>query len=262
MAKAAKEGFVSDFRRFFFRGVATLLPTVLTIYVLVVCFKFIQQNISVHITYGAVWLVVKATSYDIDSPEAQQARFETLYSEWTQGLRSLAGFGVAIILVYILGRLLASFFGRRIWQIFERSVGRIPGFKQVYPYVKKVTEFIFGENKIEITRVVAVQYPRKGIWSIGFVTGAGFKKIHETLSEEFMTVFIPSSPMPVTGYVITVKKDEAIDLPIAVDEALRFTVSGGVIVPDHQALPGGRIKLSPGPEVKVSRVEGSEMSQG
>ena len=62
MAKKAKVGFVSDFRRFFFRGLATLLPTVLTIYVLVKCFEFIQENISVHITGGAVWVVVKATN--------------------------------------------------------------------------------------------------------------------------------------------------------------------------------------------------------
>ncbi|MCH9021526.1 MAG: DUF502 domain-containing protein [Planctomycetes bacterium] len=299
MAKKAKEGFVSDFRRFFVRGLATLLPTVLTIFVLVKCFEFIQQNISVHITSGAVWVVVKATNdyphipiegitltdeqaveysrelglskEEIDSSESQEAmrlarhedmRFDALHSEWTRLPRSLVGFGAAIILVYIIGHLLASFFGRRLWSIFERSVGRIPGFRQVYPYVKKVTEFIFGENKIEISRVVAIEYPRKGLWSIGFVTGTGFKKLGEALSEEFMTVFVPSSPMPFTGYVITVKKGEAIDLPIAVEEALRFTVSGGVLVPDHQSVPGERIELSPGPKIQMSPVEGSEKGEG
>ena len=65
-----------------------------------------------------------------------------------------------------------------------------------------------------------------------------------------MTVFIPSSPTPVTGYVITVNKNEVIDIPISIEEALRFTISGGVIVPDHQALAGQQVQLSPGPSVE------------
>ena len=99
---------------------------------------------------------------------------------------------------------------------------------------------------------MAIPYPRKGIWSLGLVTGAGFSHIGQAAKEEFLTVFIPSSPTPITGYVVHVKKGDAIDLPISIEEALRFTVSGGVIVPDHQALPTQRIELSPGPSVSDS----------
>jgi len=82
--------------------------------------------------------------------------------------------------------------------------------------------------------VVAVEYPRKGIWSIGLATNPGMRTLHESTGEDLLTVFIPSSPTPVTGYTITVGRDKIIDLPMSIDEALRFTISGGVIQPDHQ----------------------------
>ena len=265
MIKTSRVGFWSDFRRFFLRGLATLLPTVLTIWLLVKCYDFVQNNISAHINKGVILVLLAVTEdYPQLQPEEKKAYFHEkalpedtpltgrlshdmrlwkLQRQWTRGPRSLIGFIVAIILVYILGRLLASILGRKLWQTFERTVQQIPGFKQVYPYVKQVTEFLFGEKKIEFSRVVAVPYPRQGIWSIGLVTGAGFRRVSETLKEEFLTVFIPSSPTPVTGYVIYVKKNEVLDLPITLEEALRFTASGGVIVPEHQALPAQTLEL-------------------
>ncbi len=265
MVKKSDKKFWLDFRRFFLRGLATLLPTVLTIVLLVKCYEFIQENISVHLTEGVIHVVLLATD-DYPNPadedyedyeaeyklekierdnldEVKEVRLWMLRQKWKRAPWSVVGFILAIILVYIVGRLLASFIGRKVWQLFEGAVQRIPGFKQVYPYIKQVTDYLFGENKVEFSRVVAVPYPRKGLWSLGLVTGAGFRSMHETADEEFLTVFIPSSPTPVTGYVIHVKKDEVIDVPITIEEALRFTVSGGVIVPGHEILPTQRIEL-------------------
>jgi len=287
MAQAVKKTFWSDFRRFFLRGLVTLLPTILTIVLLFKCFEFIQNNISVHITEGVINIVLLSTTdypkvtddlkeeyltehklseSDIADPEAdnpekikpavlKDIRLWALRDKWKHGFRSLVGFMLAIILVYIVGRLLASYVGRKLWQLFEGTVQRIPAFKQVYPYVKQVTEYLFGENKIQFSRVVAVQYPRKGIWSLGLVTGAGFRHMEQTNKENYLTVFIPSSPTPVTGYVIHVLKEEVIDLPITIEEALRFTVSGGVIVPPHQVLPTQQIELNPGSplETKITQ---------
>lgn len=282
MTKKRPVGFWSDFKIFFLRGLATLLPTVLTIVLLFKCFEFIQNNISIHITRGIIYVVVHSTeSYPaideeqdtasyLKSPayakrveekgELSTSELETevrrwkLEKRWTQAPQSLVGFLLAMVLVYILGRVLASFLGRKTWSYFERTVQRIPGFKQVYPYIKQVTEFLFAERKISLTsRVVAVPYPRKGIWSIGLLTGSGFRQIQEETNEELVTIFIPSSPTPITGYVIYVKRSEVIELPITLEEAIRFTVSGGVIVPDHQRVEGENLQLIPGPIVEVSR---------
>ena len=283
MTKKENVGFWSDFKKFFFRGLATLLPTVLTIVLLFKCFEFIQDNISIHITRGMIYVAVYATdkypkisekdeSAYKKSPAYEEAKEKTedeelseaelqkgirrwkLENQWTKTPQSLVGFLIAMILVYMLGRILASFLGRKIWGSFEGTVQRIPGFKQVYPYIKQVTEFLFAERKISLkSRVVAIPYPRKGIWSIGLLTGTGFRQVREDTKEELVTIFIPSSPTPVTGYVICVKRSEVIELPITLEEAIRFTVSGGVIVPDHQMVEGENLQLVPGPSIETAR---------
>jgi len=115
-----------------------------------------------------------------------------------------------------------------------------PFLRNVFPYVKQVTDFLLTneDQKKLFSRVVAVEYPRKGIWSVGFVTGSGLEKVVHTVKREFLTVIIPTSPTPFTGFVITVLKKQTIDLDMTIEEALRFIVSGGVITPgsDHPAI--------------------------
>ncbi len=109
----------------------------------------------------------------------------------------------------------------------------IPFLKQVYPSVKQMTDFLLAHDKKEkiFSRVVAVEYPRKGIWSIGLVTGSGIKSIQKDKDEEYLSILIPTSPTPFTGFVIMVPKKETIELDITIEQAIRFTVSGGVITP-------------------------------
>jgi len=143
---------------------------------------------------------------------------------------------VAIIAVYVAGRLLGGLVGRTIYRRLERLVVALPVFKQIYPYVKQVVDFLFGdEPTMGFNRVVVVEYPRKGVWAVGFLTGGPMKSIAKR-SGDSVTVFVPSSPTPFTGYTITVPRDEVFDLPISVEEAIRFAVTAGVLIPDHQVL--------------------------
>ena len=221
--------FWTDFRRFFVRGLAAVLPTVLTVVIIIYVFRFVQGKIGNYINAGVIYLLTKV----------QGVWDETqLWSAWSrhwylQGV----GFVLAIVGIYFIGRFVASFVGRAVWGMVERALIRTPVIKQIYPNLKQVTDFFFRERRVEFSRVVAVEYPRKGIWSLGLVTGPGMRTLGETLGSQLLTVFIPSSPTPVTGYTITVRRDEVIDLPLSIDEALRFTVSGGVVVPPAQALP-------------------------
>ncbi len=277
MTRHSNKGLLPNFRLFFIRGLATLLPTVLTIVLLFKCYEFIQENISYYINEGAIRVsVLVLNNYpQLDYPqisleEEEQYREKNnispetkltgqqlnsmkswkLRQAWHHGYSSLIGFLLAILLVYFVGRVLASYIGRKLWALFELGIHKLPLIKQVYPHIKQVTDFLFGGNKISFSRVVSVEYPRKDIWSIGLVTGAGFKELAQKTEQTMITVFIPSSPTPFTGYVITVKDTDVIDLPITIDEALRFAVSGGVIVPERQALPGGQMELAK--EVKLN----------
>ncbi len=214
--------FWTDFRSRFARGLATILPTALTIAIIVWLFEKIYL-----ILEGTKWLAKQIWHED----EASVDQF------WDDNKIDFIGFPLAIILVYIVGLLVASWVGRIVWRSVEKVLTRVPVIKQIYPSIKQVTDFIIlNENRASFSRVVIVEYPRKGIWAIGFVTNSGLKSVREVVKEDLLSVFIPSSPTPVTGYTITVRRDEVIDLSMSIEEALRFTVSGGVILPTTEAL--------------------------
>lgn len=143
----------------------------------------------------------------------------------------LLGFLIAVIIVYFTGFFLASFIGRASWRAGEGLLHRIPLIRAIYPHIKQVTDFLLSERNVEFSGVVAVEYPRRGVWSLGLSTGAPIKRIQNKITEDLITVFIPSSPTPITGYVITIPKRDTIELNMTIDEALRFSISGGVIKP-------------------------------
>ncbi len=219
----------SDFKRFFIRGLAAFLPTVLTIWIIVSIVTFVQTYMGSYINTGVKWLICKVVQLASDATIAK-----SLDEFWQDKHLNWFGFLLAIGGIYFFGKFIASFVGRAVWRLTEHTFLRLPIIKQIYPYIKQVTDFLLSERKVKFTRVVAVEYPRKGIWSLGLVTGAGMKTLKEAQAEDLLTVFIPSSPTPVTGYTITVKRDDVIDISMTFDEALRFTVSGGVIMPSRE----------------------------
>jgi len=211
------------------------LPTILTIWIFVWAYTFIQENISVHINRGLVQLIMLIKGYD------DGAIRDVLTDFWVNGWGSIAGFIVALVAVCIVGAVLASVVGRTLWRMVEGFIMNTPFLRRVYPYVKQITDFVLTqeEKKKMFSRVVAVEYPRKGIWSMGMVTGSGVKKIVDEVEKEFLTILIPTSPTPFTGFVIMVPKEQTIELDMTIEEALRFAISAGVIAPtgERAALP-------------------------
>ena len=205
------------------------MPTILTIWIFVQCYLFIQDNVSGHINKGLVWIIVKLGEVFPAITGGHSKEF--LEQFWVYGPGRITGFVLAIVGVCFIGAFLASFAGRTIWHITEKAFARIPLIKKVYPNIKQITDFVLAKKEMSFNKVVAVQYPRKGIWSIALVTGTGLKKITDATNQEFLTVFVPTSPTPFTGYVIVTPKAETIELDMTVEEALRFTVSAGVISP-------------------------------
>ncbi len=142
--------------------------------------------------------------------------------------------GVFILALYLLGKFLAAGVGRILWGQLERLITTLPLVSNVYSSVKQVTDFMFTEPNLEATRVVAIEYPRRGIWTLAMVTGESMLDIRAAANEPVLSVLVPTSPMPFTGFTMTVRKSETIDLDITVDQALQFIVSCGVVVPPHQ----------------------------
>jgi uncharacterized membrane protein len=143
---------------------------------------------------------------------------------------------VAIIGLAAVAYFVGTFIGNRLARLFDASMSRMPILRRIYPGAKQVSEFFFAEKKVEFRRVVAIEYPRRGLWSVGFVTGRGLKAVSDHTEQELLTIFIPSSPTPVTGYIVGVPRREVVDLGITIDEAFQFMISGGVIVPEAERL--------------------------
>lgn len=145
-----------------------------------------------------------------------------------------AFFALFLAILYLLGKLLAAGIGRIFLHYVETIITQLPIIRNVYSSVKQVTDFALNENEMSFSSIVAVEYPRKGIWSMGFVTGEGMRDIRDAAGEPILTVLMPTSPMPATGFTISVPKSETIDLNITIDQAVQFCVSCGVVIPDHQ----------------------------
>jgi len=252
---------ILGYKKWFLRGLAALLPTLITLAILIWLIEFVNNNfgryIGIGITQGMAWIwpelfnpntndvVAVLAKNGIDQSRFSKDEYDKKYSEYWKAMKKaridelgrswvmvLIGFILAIGVVLVLGMFLTSFMGRKLWREVESALIQIPIVKQIYPYVKQVTDYAFGQQKLQFTHVVAVQYPRIGVWSLGFVTGQPIRTIRETEKSEFLTVFMPSSPTPFTGYVITVRREDTLDLPLTIDQALRFVISGGVINPE------------------------------
>lgn len=141
---------------------------------------------------------------------------------------------VFILVLYLLGKFFGAGIGRWIWSVFEAFIERLPLIRNVYSSVKQVTDYVIDERRTGFSRVVAIEYPRRGIWAIAFVTGEGLLDVCAAANEQVLSVLIPTSPVPGTGFAAMVRKSEVLDLDMTVDQALQFIVSCGVVVPPQQ----------------------------
>ncbi|MFH1359789.1 MAG: DUF502 domain-containing protein [Candidatus Omnitrophota bacterium] len=143
--------------------------------------------------------------------------------------------GISIIvsaaIIFLIGFLATNFLGRRLYPVFENLLLRLPFFKQVYPAFKQMAIFLFSRERPAFKQVVLVEYPRKGIYSIGFLTNDTGGRLNQKLRHEHCNVFVPSSPGPLTGFVILVPKHELIYPDISIEDAIKLIVSGGVVNP-------------------------------
>ncbi len=222
-----------NLKRAFLTGFAALLPTALTIMVFVWVFRFIMGYVAGPINTFIIWII------DIFAEGDRQEAANIFYADEGRGLInfSFVGFVVALGVVFLVGFMLLTFFGRRIYGKVDSVLSRVPMVKMIYPHLKQLTEFILSEEKVSFRRVVMIPYPRHGLYSLGFLTGLSFQVLREKTGEDLVSVFIPSSPTPFTGYVVAVRREEVLEIDITVDEALRFSVSGGVLVPPAEMSP-------------------------
>jgi len=150
---------------------------------------------------------------------------------------SIPGFGIILALSILLltGMLAANLFGRRFVEIWERILNKIPLVRSIYSSIKQISNTIFDPSGKSFRKVVMLQYPKKGLWSIGFLTNDNVGDEMSAVDDRLVAVFIPTTPNPTSGFIIMTRNDEITELDISVEEGFKFIISMGVIIPDGSA---------------------------
>ena len=145
----------------------------------------------------------------------------------------IPGLGVllSLLVVFITGVIATNYLGKYIVHMGEAMVARIPLVRTIYNAVKQVLETIFSSNSQAFRKVLLIEYPRKGLWSIAFQTGQTDELFNDKTGEEMITVFIPTTPNPTSGYLLLIPDKEAIELDLTIDAALKMIISLGVVQP-------------------------------
>jgi uncharacterized membrane protein len=149
----------------------------------------------------------------------------------------IPGFGVllALAIVLIIGAVASNFLGKKLVGWWDALLGRIPIVRSIYSSVKQVSDTLFSENGNAFRKALLIQWPREGVWTIGFQTGTPGGDVVNHLSGEYLSVYVPTTPNPTGGYFVMLKKSDCIELKMSVDEALTYVISMGVVAPGSSA---------------------------
>jgi uncharacterized membrane protein len=215
-------------KKFFTRGLVAVLPLALTGAVIWLVLGFLYNNVGVPIGDTLKVAMNRGLGWQPNIPEHEW------FFQWGA---PFIGFAVGIVLIFIIGCFIATFFGRKLFHWYEALLKRLPIVRTVYPYARQFTDFFFSsEKKMDFKTAVAVPYPTPTTYAIGFVTGEGMKALDETVKKHLVCVFVPAAPTPFSGFVLYVPREDVIPLPLTVEEAMRIIISAGVLHPAHQAI--------------------------
>lgn len=146
---------------------------------------------------------------------------------------NIPGLGIVLTMVVLIitGFLAANFVGRRLVHFWESVLQRIPLVRSIYSAAKNFTEVLFADSNQSFKKVLLIEYPRKGVYSLCFQTSTDLEEIQARTSDDLICVFVPTTPNPTSGFILMVPKNDVIELDMAVEAALKMVVSLGVVVP-------------------------------
>ena len=199
-------------RKYFITGLLVLVPLVITLWVLNLIIGTLDQSLLL------------------------------LPPQWRPELLrgfNLPGVGtiLTLVIIFITGLVTRNFIGNRLLLLWELLLQRIPVVNSIYSSVKQVSDTLFSSSGNAFRKALLVQYPREGVWTIAFQTGVPGGDVKNHLSGDYVSVYVPTTPNPTSGFFLMLKKEDTIELNMSVDEALKYIVSMGVVAPPS---PGGK----------------------
>lgn len=202
-------GPLSRLRRYLLTGILVTAPISITIYLTYIFLTFVDSKV--------VHLLPKEW-------------YDALYAHTT-----IPGIGLIIVLTIFIaiGWLATNFLGRIFIYLSEYIVNKMPVVRTLYNAIKQIFETIMASQSNAFREVVMLEYPRRGVWSIGFVTGTTKGEVQNLTAEETINVFVPTTPNPTSGYLLFVPKTELKYLDMSVEEGVKLVVSAGIITPER-----------------------------
>jgi uncharacterized membrane protein len=197
-------------RRNFLAGLLVVLPLVITIWIIRWMIQLLESGIQLMPPF---------------------LRPDALLPVYVPGLNAL----VSLAMIVMLGFFVSSVISQRISRYFNNVLLRIPVFRGVYAAVKRLVEAILLPAHPDFRRVVLVEYPRKGVYAIGLMTGVTEGEVQERTTARVINVFVPTTPNPTSGYYVLVPEAEVIYLKMTVEEAFKLVMSGGIVTPERAA---------------------------
>jgi uncharacterized membrane protein len=182
-----------------------------------------------------IWLTFTVATWVINfltSIPKQLNPFDSLDPLLTNLLNLTVGFAVPLLAILLIGLMARNIFGRWLLDVGEQILQAIPLAGSIYKTLKQLLETLLKDSKTRFRRVVIIEYPRKGVWSLGFVTGQLTSPLQSHLSEPMLNVFIPTTPNPTSGWYAIVPEAEVINISMSIEDAFKVLISGGIVSPN------------------------------
>ncbi|NLP46220.1 MAG: DUF502 domain-containing protein [Epulopiscium sp.] len=214
-----KEGIRKSFtaiRYIFITGLITILPLVFTVYAIQLLFAFIDRWPRELIT-GIIFTVVRFFGFSVSKEQI-----------------NIPGMGllISVLIICIVGYIISKMLGRKIWHRVESTILKIPIVGNLYTAFAKIFDTLFQQNQKAFREVALVPYPYPGCYTLGFITGEALEEITNYTKEKMVSVFIPTTPNPTSGFMLIIKEKDIKILTISVEIAMKLIVSGGILKPE------------------------------
>ena len=193
-------------KRYFITGLLVLVPLLITAWVLATLIGLMDQSL---LLLPLAW-----------RPEAQFGR-------------SIPGIGaiLTLLIIFVTGLVATNFFGKQLIALWENLLGRVPVVKSIYNSVKQVSDTLFSDSGNAFRKALLVQYPREGSWTVAFLTGQPGGDVSNHLKGDYVSVYVPTTPNPTSGFFLMMPREDVVELDMSVDEALKYIISMGVVAP-------------------------------
>ena len=148
---------------------------------------------------------------------------------------TIPGSGIVLVILVILitGALVTNILGRKLLDLWERALNKIPGFRNIYNALKKISSTVLNTSSESFRKAFLIQYPSKGIWVIAFQSGDYKGEVESIIGKDVINLFVPTTPNPTSGFFVMIPKKDAVELKMSVEEAFKLVISAGVATPEN-----------------------------